>query len=100
MPPDYEALSAELIRLRNWRHDNAAPTLLALQSRQDVTEDLLRETAAIVEKMQRRDEIADGIAAGRRTSRRLLFTRTEKVLILVFATPPFVNLALRIANLG
>lgn len=100
MPPDYEALSAELIRLRDWRHDVAAPTLLALKGRQDVTEELLRDTAALVEKMQRRDEIADGIAAGRRSSRRLLFTRTEKALILVFATPPFLNLALRLAGVG
>lgn len=92
---------AELKRLRDWRHDKVAPTLLAygyrlkaVEQNQGTTSNRLGIVEKAVEEIVKADEIAEAISKkikGRNTLELTIFQRGMAVVIFVIAVADFVR---------
>jgi len=110
MAADYDGLRQEITRLRDWRHDYAAPLLAALKALLDPRDGLASHGGRIdsldgrvremidqmqalelkVERMARADEVAAAVVAAQKTEKTLILSRSQKIIGSVAAAFLFV----------
>jgi cell division protein FtsL len=75
------------------------PRLIALEHELKVTADLLKQTAAAVESMQREEEFAQRLADAMSKRKWSALSKVEKGLVLVYGSVPLVVLVLSLLGI-
>lgn len=101
MAPDDDAIREEVVRLRDWRHNVAAPRLsAALAQVKQLSADLtmvkrrLDDVESRLDRMARADEIAEAVTQHARKSRRGILTAWQALLVGAAALAGIVNIIL------
>jgi len=93
---DYD--HAEILKLRDWRHDVVMPELASLRGRLTAAEAKVNELEPQVERMAKADEIADAVTEHMRSARRGLLTTGEKLGGLAVGVAAVVSVVLQLLH--